>query len=168
MRCCPWDGMTDLLHPGDVEAHRRHQAAHLGTKRSTPTRRTGGSCRRGAGSSGARCGGAWSAIQTASRWVTSTPCATSPPSVKPKPRWPTLTAELEGRVEQRTAELELSNKNLRAFSYSIAHDLRTPLRGLNGFSEALLEEYSELLGETGRGYAERIQAAKRADGRDHR
>jgi PAS domain S-box-containing protein len=70
----------------------------------------------------------------------------------------TLTAELEGRVEQRTAELELSNRNLRAFSYSIAHDLRTPLRGLNGFSEALLEEYSELLGETGRGYAQRIQA----------
>jgi PAS domain S-box-containing protein len=71
----------------------------------------------------------------------------------------TLTAELEGRVEQRTAELELSNKNLRAFSYSIAHDLRTPLRGLNGFSEALLEDYGELLGETGRGYANRIQAA---------
>ena len=70
----------------------------------------------------------------------------------------TLTAELESRVEQRTAELELSNKNLRAFSYSIAHDLRTPLRGLNGFSEALLEEYGEVLGETGRGYAERIQA----------
>ena len=67
--------------------------------------------------------------------------------------------ELEARVTQRTAELELSNKNLRAFSYSIAHDLRTPLRGLNGFSEALLEEYGGLLGETGRGYAERIQAA---------
>ena len=71
----------------------------------------------------------------------------------------TLTAELEARVEQRTAELELSNRSLQAFSYSMAHDLRTPLRGLNGFSEALLEEYSELLGETGRGYAERIQAA---------
>jgi PAS domain S-box-containing protein len=71
----------------------------------------------------------------------------------------TLTAELEARVEQRTAELELSNKNLQAFSYSIAHDLRTPLRGLNGFSEALLEEFGELLGETGCSYAERIQAA---------
>jgi PAS domain S-box-containing protein len=71
----------------------------------------------------------------------------------------TLNAELEVRVEQRTAELELSNKNLRAFSYSIAHDLRTPLRGQQGFSEALLEEYSEILGETGRGYAGRIAAA---------
>jgi len=71
----------------------------------------------------------------------------------------TLTAELEGRVKQRAAELELSNKNLQAFSHSIAHELRTPLRGQNGFSEALLEEYSELLGETGRGYAKRIQAA---------
>ena len=70
-----------------------------------------------------------------------------------------LSAELEARVTQRTAELELSNRNLRAFSYTIAHDLRTPLRGLNGYSEALLEEYSEILGETGRGYAGRIQAA---------
>jgi PAS domain S-box-containing protein len=70
-----------------------------------------------------------------------------------------LTAELETRVEQRTAELERSNKNLQAFTYSVAHDLSTPLRGLNGFSEALLEEYGELLGEAGRGYAERIQAA---------
>jgi PAS domain S-box-containing protein len=70
----------------------------------------------------------------------------------------TLTAELEARVEQRTGELERSNKNLQAFSYSIAHELRTPLRGLYGFSEALLEEYGELLGEVGRGYANRIQA----------
>ena len=70
-----------------------------------------------------------------------------------------LTAELEARVKQRTAELERSNKNLQAFTYSVAHDLSTPLRGLNGFSELLLEDYGELLGETGRGYAGRIQAA---------
>jgi PAS domain S-box-containing protein len=70
-----------------------------------------------------------------------------------------LTAELEARVRQRTAELERSNKNLQAFTYSVAHDLSTPLRGLSGFSEALLEDYGELLGETGRGYAGRIQAA---------
>jgi PAS domain S-box-containing protein len=70
-----------------------------------------------------------------------------------------LTAELEARVKQRTTELERSNENLRTFTYSVAHDLRTPLRALSGFSEALLEEYGEVLGETGRGYAGRIQAA---------
>jgi PAS domain S-box-containing protein len=71
----------------------------------------------------------------------------------------TLTAELEARVKRRTAELERSNENLQAFTYSVAHDLSTPLRGLSGFSEVLLEDYGELLGETGRGYAGRIQAA---------
>jgi PAS domain S-box-containing protein len=70
-----------------------------------------------------------------------------------------LTAELEARVKRRTAELERSNKNLQAFTYSVAHDLSTPLRALSGFSEVMLEEYGELLGETGRGYAGRIQAA---------
>jgi PAS domain S-box-containing protein len=70
-----------------------------------------------------------------------------------------LTGELEARVKQRTAELERSNENLQAFTYSVAHDLSTPLRGLSGFSEVLLEDYGELLGETGRGYAGRIQAA---------
>ena len=70
-----------------------------------------------------------------------------------------LAAELEARVKQRTAELERSNKNLQAFTYSVAHDLSTPLRGLNGFSEILLEEYGEVLGDTGRGYAGRILAA---------
>ncbi len=70
-----------------------------------------------------------------------------------------LTAELEARVKQRTAELERSNKNLQAFAYSVAHDLSSPLRGMSGFSEMLLEEYGELLGEIGRGYAGRIQAA---------
>ena len=71
----------------------------------------------------------------------------------------TLNAELEARVEQRTADLERSNKNLTAFTYSVAHDLRTPLRGLSGFSEVLVEDYSDRLDETGRGYARRIQAA---------
>jgi hypothetical protein len=70
-----------------------------------------------------------------------------------------LTGELEARVKRRTAELERSNENLQAFTYSVAHDLSTPLRGLSGFSEVLLEDYGELLGETGRGYAGRIQAA---------
>jgi PAS domain S-box-containing protein len=70
-----------------------------------------------------------------------------------------LNADLEARVERRTADLGLANKNLEAFSYSVSHDLRAPLRALSGYSEALLEDYSDHLDETGRGYAERIQAA---------
>jgi PAS domain S-box-containing protein len=70
-----------------------------------------------------------------------------------------LNADLEARVDQRTAELERSNHNLEAFTYSVSHDLRAPLRALSGFSEALLEEYGDHLEETGRGYAERVQAA---------
>ncbi len=70
-----------------------------------------------------------------------------------------LNTGLEARVRRRTAALEQANKELQAFSYSVAHDLRTPLRGLSGFSGALLEEYGEFLGEKGRGYAGRIQAA---------
>jgi PAS domain S-box-containing protein len=70
-----------------------------------------------------------------------------------------LNTDLEARVERRTADLALANKNLEAFSYSVSHDLRAPLRALSGYSEALLEDYSDHLDETGRGYAERIQAA---------
>ena len=70
-----------------------------------------------------------------------------------------LNAELEARVEQRTAELVVANKNLEAFTYSVAHDLRSPLRALSGYSEALTEDYGDILDETGRWYAGRIQAA---------
>ena len=71
----------------------------------------------------------------------------------------TLNAELEARVALRTAELERVNKNLEAFTYSVAHDLRTPLRALSGFSAALVEDYGDRLDETGRGYAGSIMAA---------
>jgi PAS domain S-box-containing protein len=70
-----------------------------------------------------------------------------------------LNATLEQRVQQRTVHLERANKQLAAFNYSAAHDLRTPLRALSGFAEALAEEYGDRLDETGRGYAGRIQAA---------
>ena len=71
----------------------------------------------------------------------------------------TLNAELEARVALRTAELERANSNLWAFTYSVAHDLRTPLRALSGFSDALVEDYGDRLDETGRGYAGSIKAA---------
>jgi PAS domain S-box-containing protein len=70
-----------------------------------------------------------------------------------------LNAALEQRVAQRTVRLERANKHLAAFTYSAAHDLRTPLRGISGFAEALVEEYGDQLDDTGRGYAGRIQAA---------
>jgi PAS domain S-box-containing protein len=70
-----------------------------------------------------------------------------------------LNAGLETRVQQRTADMERANKNLEAFTYSVSHDLRAPLRGLSGFTAVLLEDYGDHLDETGRGYAERIQAA---------
>lgn len=58
-----------------------------------------------------------------------------------------LNQELERRVEQRTKELELANRELEAFSYSVSHDLREPLRAVNGFCRALIEDYGGLLPE---------------------
>ena len=56
-------------------------------------------------------------------------------------------------------ELERTNRNLKSLAYSLAHDLRTPLRALAGFSSVLAEEYGDTLDETGRGYTARIVAA---------
>ncbi len=70
-----------------------------------------------------------------------------------------LNADLERRVSERTAELQEANKELEAFSYSVSHDLRAPLRSLDGFSLALLEDYGNLLDNTGKDYLRRIRAS---------
>ena len=75
-----------------------------------------------------------------------------------------LTATLEQRVEERTQALEQVNQELKAFSYTVSHDLRAPLRAMEGFAAILLDEFGDKLGEDGQRYARRIvDAATRMD-----
>lgn len=67
-----------------------------------------------------------------------------------------LNAELEQRVIERTAQLKTANEELEAFSYSVSHDLRAPLRAINGFAGIVLEDYGPTLPEEGRRQLERI------------
>jgi PAS domain S-box-containing protein len=66
--------------------------------------------------------------------------------------------ELERRVAARTADLERANKELETFAYSVSHDLRAPLRAVDGFSKALLDEYGQELDDQGRHYLDRLRA----------
>ena len=76
-----------------------------------------------------------------------------------------LNETLEERVRERTAQLEITNKELEAFSYSVSHDLRAPLRGIDGWSLALLEDYGTKLDERAREYLDRVRSETQRMGR---
>lgn len=67
--------------------------------------------------------------------------------------------QFERLVVERTAQLQVANKELEAFSYSVSHDLRAPLRGIDGFSQVLLEDYQDKVDEQGKNYLQRIRVA---------
>ena len=72
-----------------------------------------------------------------------------------------LNATLERRVSERTAQLESSNKELEAFSYSVSHDLRAPLRSIDAFSQLVREDYEDKLDDQGRQYLSIVSDASR-------
>ena len=70
-----------------------------------------------------------------------------------------LNAELERRVARRTADLDAKTRELESFSYSVAHDLKAPLRGIDGYARLLRQDYADKLDDEGRSFLETIQAS---------
>jgi light-regulated signal transduction histidine kinase (bacteriophytochrome) len=67
-------------------------------------------------------------------------------------------------LEEANRELESTNRELESFSYSVSHDLRAPLRSIDGFSQILLEDYADDLDEDGKAYLGRVRSASQRMG----
>ena len=76
-----------------------------------------------------------------------------------------LNTELEQRIDERTRDLQSANRDLESFSYSVSHDLRAPLRAVNGFSRLLEGQYADKIDEQGRGMLRRVREAADRMGR---
>jgi hypothetical protein len=76
-----------------------------------------------------------------------------------------LNAELEQRVRERTAALDAKSRELETFAYSVAHDLKAPLRGIDGYSRLLLEDHAGKLDDEGRSFLHTIHASTEEMGR---
>lgn len=75
-----------------------------------------------------------------------------------------LNEELEQKVIERTKQLEAVNKELESFAYTVSHDLRAPLRGMDGYSLALLEDYGDKLDDTGKEYLQIVRTSSQKMG----
>ncbi len=98
-------------------------------------------------------------VSTAILLVRLIPTALALPSPADLTRINGMLAEQKFELGRSNIQLEAANHELEAFCYSVSHDLRAPLRGIDGFSQALLEDYSQNLDQTGKQHLERVRAA---------
>jgi PAS domain S-box-containing protein len=110
--------------------------------------------------------GSWRFIETVGKLpdATAENMIINAQDVTPRVRAEDAIRELNRKLRKRSEQLATTNKELESFSYSVSHDLRAPLRGVDGFTQALLEDYGEQLDSVGRKYLERVRAAAKRMG----